>query len=105
MIGQSCHDTEQSMGEEFRIERLIAALDLEGTLERCVMDGSWLTNDGRIIPIDQMSSLHIRNALNMLRRGEGYKTALSDLFIARFEAELDKRYPPMDPADERYDFP
>lgn len=94
-----------SMGAEFRTEQLIATSEREETLERCLMEGNWLTNEGQIIPIDQMTSLHIRNALNMLRRGEGYEREYSERFIPLLEAELTRRYPPMDPADERYDFP
>lgn len=70
----------------------------------CLMEDYWLTNSGQEIPIVKMESSHIRNSLAMLKRGEGYHGEVADAYIKRFEEELLKRYPPLDPADEGYDF-
>lgn len=79
-------------------------LDRERTIAESIEYGEWLTNDGRFLKIHEMSSEHIRNARKMLLDGRGYDERMRDRFVPLFDAELAKRYPPIDPSDERYDF-
>lgn len=54
---------------------------LQFELKRRIIDSgyaTWTTRDGREVPIKDMTTQHIQNALNMLERQEAYEVIIQE---------------------------
>ena len=91
------------MGHEMMMENLIEGLVYEEITREHIECGIWTTADGEEIFIKDMGSQHIRNCIKMLERNlEKYPDDMEHIaycYIDLFNAELSKRYPPVDPAE------
>ena len=72
--------------EEFLIDQDVA-LEMK---YRELESGEWSTRDGELIKIENMDIQHIRNCIRMLNRNRA-NDELAQLWIEKFEAELDRR--------------
>lgn len=58
-----------SIGSEMWCESKADAAYHESRAEQALADKLWLTRDGRVIPVREMTDGHLANSINMLRRG------------------------------------
>lgn len=91
-----------SIGEEMFEQLFIEAIVFQDETEERIKKKIWVTEDGKEIPIKDMDSLHIQNCIKMLeRKKDNHTAALKDFaeqYIGLFKTELNKRFPPIDPA-------
>lgn len=85
-------EIEEEQEKELRYDQAMALVAM----------GLWVQRDGKTIPIKKMTGSHIRNSIAMINRNfqeyddltaevaEAWRKALND--------ELNRRYPPVDPA-------
>lgn len=78
-----------SYGDNIRIEREIDYAVLYATVQAQARKGIWETKDGRKIPVEEMTTSHIRNTISMLKRHN--VCDLWEAWIQRFERELERR--------------
>lgn len=58
-----------SIGSEMWCESKADAAYYESRAELALAYKLWLTRDGRVIPVREMTDRHLANSINMLRRG------------------------------------
>lgn len=98
-----------SYGEELMEEMLINYLlrdffqyEKYSELRILAEQGIWVTKEGKSIPIQKMSSGHLRNSIALMKRNmddyDKYATEIAEQYIKKMQAELNRRYPPVDPA-------
>ena len=98
-----------SYGEELMVNMLIEAELLQAELEEeyrklsSLADlGIWVKQDGTQMRIEDMDSRHIMNSIAMMKRNAPFYSKRTLEITARYRAvmekELQKRFPPEDPA-------
>lgn len=92
------------MGEEMMLEALIDHdLWRDDQIDN-IEAGIWTASDGEELEICKMKTPHIRNCVRMLEKGienevyEGDMREITELYLELFDEELDRRFPPQDPA-------
>lgn len=87
-----CSDLEKELENELLYINALALIDA----------GMWLPKEGLPIPIAKMSGSHIRNSIAMLDRNfpnyDDLTAEIAAAWRAALKKELEKRYPPIDPA-------
>ena len=88
--------------EAFYVHYVLSRAKELSYLRTLVKQGVWCTDSGDEISISEMSTSHILNSMNMLKRHYSeYDTGrqeIAEQYISLFSAELEKRYPKEDPA-------
>ncbi len=79
-----------SYGSELAEEMEINYAVMEATVESAAASGIWTTKDGQKLKICEMSTDHIQNTLNYIKR-DSYREDFLSPFITAFEKELDAR--------------
>lgn len=77
-----------SLGKEIGTDIEIDSFIRYFRRKRMIEDNLWMTNDGKIIKIENMTTNHIINCLNFLRNKPG---DIAEMYYDLFSKELKRR--------------
>lgn len=78
-----------SMGREWIAEHEYDFYDIQGRIEDEAKHGVWFTKDGQEIPVEDMTTSHIRNTIAYIERTDKYDLYMPWLKV--FKKELERR--------------